>query len=146
VALQLGVQEAVIFCGAGSPELVREKMAQAHLFMVPSVTAEDGDVEGQGLVLQEAQACGVPVLSTDHDGLPEGMVAGRSGFLVPERSTRDLAEMLLYMIERPQHWREWGRAGRKHVEANYDIRKLNLRLESIYTEAMAAHGAMKRRQ
>jgi len=146
LAWQLGVQDMVTFCGAGSPELVREKMAQAHLFMLPSVTAKDGDVEGQGLVLQEAQACGLPVLATEHGGLPEGMVAGRSGFLVPERSTHDLAEMLLYMIERPQHWPEWGRAGRKHVEANYDIRKLNLHLERIYSEAVAAYRAWERRR
>ena len=103
-------------------------------------------MEGQGLVLQEAQACGLPALATGHGGLPEGMVAGRSGFLVSERSTHDLAEMLLYMIERPQHWPEWGRAGRKHVEAHYDIRKLNLRLESIYAEAIAAYGARERRR
>jgi colanic acid/amylovoran biosynthesis glycosyltransferase len=144
LARQLGLEGMVNFCGAGSPELVRAKMAQAHLFVAPSVTAEDGDMEGQGLVLQEAQACGLPVLATDHDGLPEGMAAGRSGFLVPERDSHSLVERLLYMIEHPQCWPEWGRAGRQHVEAHYDVRKLNLQLEGIYAEARALYRAQEK--
>jgi colanic acid/amylovoran biosynthesis glycosyltransferase len=141
LAQRLGLRGAVTFRGAGGSEVVREKMGQAHLFMVPSVTARDGDVEGQGLVLQEAQACGLPVLATDHDGLPEGMPAGCSGFIVPERNYHDLAEKLIQMIEHPEQWPEWGHSGRKHVEANYDSRKLNLQLEKIYSEAIRRYKA-----
>jgi len=45
----------------------------------------EGDREGQGLVLQEAQAVGLPVVATIHGALPEGVLPGRAGFLVPER-------------------------------------------------------------
>ena len=113
MAGELGLEEVVTFYGAGGGELVEQKMAQAHIFMAPSVTANDSDVEGQGLVLQEAQACGLPVLATDHNGFPEGMLPGRSGFLVPERDVDGLAEKLAYMIEHDGKWAEWGRAGRQ---------------------------------
>jgi glycosyltransferase involved in cell wall biosynthesis len=43
-----------------------------------------------------------------------------------------LAEKLTYLIEHPEIWPEMGRAGRAHVEANYNIDKLNDRLVGIY--------------
>lgn len=97
------------------------------------------DTEGQVLVLQEAQACGLPVLATDHNGFPEGMLPGLSGFLVPERDVDSMAEKLAYMIEHPHLWPGWGRAGRAHVEAHYDIRKLSLRLEQLYRQAILTY-------
>lgn len=135
LAQQLGVADAVTFYGAGDEAFVRERMAEAHLFVAPSVTAADGDVEGQGLVLQEAQACGLPVLATDHNGFPEGIVPGRSGFLVPERDAEEMARMILSMVEHASAWPEWGRAGRAHVERHYNIDDLSRRLVDIYIEA-----------
>jgi colanic acid/amylovoran biosynthesis glycosyltransferase len=131
----LGLEGIVRFYGAAGRELVRRRLDEAHIFVAPSVTAASGDVEGQGLVLQEAQACGIPVLATEHDGFPEGMLPGHSGFLVPERSAQAIAERLEYMIERAGMWAEWGRAGRGHVEERYDTRLLSRQLVGLYAEA-----------
>jgi colanic acid/amylovoran biosynthesis glycosyltransferase len=147
VAHELELEDVVTFHGpkpVADGEFVGQKMGEAHIFVAPSVTASDSDVEGQGLVLQEAQACGLPVLATDHNGFPEGMVSGRSGFLVPERDVDGLAEKLAYMIEDDGKWAEWGRAGRKHVEEQYDIRKLNRQLEGIYEQAILHYRAKRR--
>jgi colanic acid/amylovoran biosynthesis glycosyltransferase len=121
-------------------------MDEAHILLMPSITAANGDTEGQGLVLQEAQACGLPVLATDHNGFPEGMLPGLSGFLVPERDIESMAEKLAYMIEQPHLWPGWGRAGRAHIEAHYDIRKLSLRLEQLYRQAILTYRSAKRPQ
>ncbi|MDQ3706231.1 MAG: glycosyltransferase [Chloroflexota bacterium] len=131
----LGLEGTVRFYGAAGREFVRRRLDEAHIFVAPSVTSANGDVEGQGLVLQEAQACGIPVLATDHNGFPEGMLPGQSGFLVPERSAPDIAERLEYMIEHPHRWAEWGRAGRRHVEEHFDIALLSRQLEGLYKEA-----------
>jgi colanic acid/amylovoran biosynthesis glycosyltransferase len=146
LADDLQLRDNVTFHGACGGAFVRQKMAESNIFIAPSVTAENGDVEGQGLVLQEAQACGLPVLATNHNGFPEGMLPGRSGFLVPERSVGALAEMLAFMVERPRDWPEWGRAGRKHVEEQYDIEKLSRQLEAIYREAMLRYRHRTRRR
>jgi colanic acid/amylovoran biosynthesis glycosyltransferase len=144
IAHEHGIEEAVTFYGAGSEEVVRRKMDEAHILLMPSITAANGDTEGQGLVLQEAQACGLPVLATDHNGFPEGMLPGRSGFLVPERDIESMAEKLAYMLEHPHLWPGWGRAGRAHVEAHYDIRKLSLRLEQLYRQAILSYRSGER--
>jgi len=93
-------------------------------------------MEGQGVVLVEAQASGLPVITTKHNAFLETVVDGKSAFLVPERDVDTLAERLAYLIEHPEVWPKMGRAGRKHVEANYDIGKLNDRLVEIYEKLL----------
>lgn len=106
--------------------------SKCQIFVLASITAKNGDMEGQGLVLQEAQACGMPVISTFHNGIPEGVLNGKSGFLVPEKDVNALAEKMEYLINHSELWPEIGRAGRRFVEEKYDIVKLNKRLEKIY--------------
>jgi colanic acid/amylovoran biosynthesis glycosyltransferase len=129
---ELDLGDRVKLLGSKTQQELLELYAQSHIFVLSSVTAANGDQEGQGLVLQEAQATGMPVLSTIHNGIPDGILDGKSGFLVPERDVDALADRLDYLISHPHVWAEMGRAGRSHVEANYDIEKLNDRLVEIY--------------
>ena len=122
----------VKFLGAVEQNEVLNLYQKAHIFILPSVTASNGDREGQALVLQEAQATGLPVVSTLHNGIPEGVLDGKSGFLVPERDVNALAERLNYLIEHPELWPKMGFAGRKFVEEKYDIKKLTQQLVEIY--------------
>ncbi len=110
-----------------------EELIKAHIYLQPSVTAQNGDSEGGApTTLLEAQASGVPVLSTYHADIPEVVVNGKSGFLVPERDSNALAERLEYLIDHPEEWSTMGREGRKHVEMNYNICKEADNLENIY--------------
>lgn len=129
---ELGIYIKVNFVGPKTHEEVRDLMMQAHVFLLPSVTAQNGDQEGIPVVLMEAMAIGLPVLSTLHGGIPELVLDGQSGFLVPERDVHTLAERLEYLIEHPDLWPAMGRAGRRFVEEQHDIRKLNRRLVEIY--------------
>jgi colanic acid/amylovoran biosynthesis glycosyltransferase len=124
-------EEIVTLRGAADSAEVGRLLHEAHLFVLASVSIE-GDQEGQGLVLQEAQASGLPVVATQHGALPEGMLPGRSGFLVPERDVSALAERLGYLVDHPELWPEMGRQGRQFVEERYDIRRLNRRLIRLY--------------
>lgn len=136
---KLKIGKYVKFLGAVEQNEVLKLYQQAHIFILPSVTANNGDQEGQALVLQEAQAVGLPVISTFHNGIPEGVLDGQSGFLVPEKDVDALAERLEYLIERSEVWPEMGYAGRKFVEEHYDIDKLNNRLVKIYESLVNEH-------
>jgi colanic acid/amylovoran biosynthesis glycosyltransferase len=131
----LGLQDVVTLHGARDGAFIEDLMAHAHLGLLASVNIE-GDAEGQGLFLQEAQACGLPVIATEHGALPEGLLPERSGFLVPERDVDALAERLEFLIARPGMWPEMGRAGQAFVDKRYDIHELNERLVTIYNEAV----------
>lgn len=130
----LDLTDEVTFLGAQPQSVVREQYAWAHLFVLASVTAEDGDREGQGLVLQEAQACGLPVVATRHNGFPDGVREGESALLVPERDPEALADALHDLIGHDERWQAMGQAGRQYVERHYDIDVLNDRLVDIYRD------------
>ena len=111
-------------------------MAEADILLAPSVTSQDGDQEGIPVVLMEALAQGLPVLSTWHSGIPELIQDGKSGFLVPERDADALTEKLAYLLEHPQEWPQMGRAGRDYVEKHYDINILNDQLVLLYQQLL----------
>jgi colanic acid/amylovoran biosynthesis glycosyltransferase len=129
---ELNIGRYVKFLGEVEQGEVIKLYEQAHIFLLPCVTAKDGDKEGQALVLQEAQAMGIPVVSTFHNGIPEGVLNGKSGFLVPENDVEALYRQIEYIITHPEKWPEMGRYGREFIEGKYDMRKLNKQLLSIY--------------
>jgi colanic acid/amylovoran biosynthesis glycosyltransferase len=139
---ELGLQGAVTLHGALDGAMVRHLMQEAHLAVLASVQIE-GDAEGQGLFLQEAQACGLPVVATQHGALPEGLLPDQSGFLVPERNVEALAGRLEFLVQHPERWPDMGRRGRTFVEERFDIRKLNRQLVEIYAEAVQAYRARR---
>jgi len=130
--LELNLSEKVKLLGWMTQDEVYELYDDSHIFILPSVTASNGDQEGQGLVLQEAQLMGLPVISTLHNGIPDGVLDGQSGFLVPERDVDALAERLNYLIEHPERWSEMGREGHLFVKRGFDVEKLNDQLVEIY--------------
>ena len=137
---ELGLEKVVRFHGALAANDIHRLTDNAHIFLHSSVDI-DGDQEGQGLVLQEAQAAGLPVVATRHGAFPEGVVEGKSALLVPERDPRATADALHYLIENPQIWPEMGQAGRAFVETNYDIRILNDQLVRLYHDLISGFRA-----
>ena len=113
-----------------------EILNQSHIFMAPSVTASDGNQDAPVNVLKEAMAMGLPVISTDHGGIPELVEDGISGFLVPERDAETLAEKLGILLRNPRRWREMGKAGRAYVREHYDLNTLNDTLVELYQKTL----------
>lgn len=133
---ELGASDIIELVGWKSQDEVRALYDDSHIFVLASVTAANGDEEGQGLVLQEAQAIGLPVVCTRHNGFPEGIVDGKSGFLVPERDVEAMAEKIAWLVEHPERWAEMGQAGRQHVEEHFDNNRLNDQLVVLYEQVL----------
>jgi colanic acid/amylovoran biosynthesis glycosyltransferase len=133
----LKVCDNVKLLGWQRQEEVVELLREADILLAPSVTSQSGDSEGIPGAIVEALACGLPVLSTRHSGIPEVIQDGESGLLVPERDTDALTAKLEYLIEHSELWPEMGRKGRAYVEEHYDIDKLNDRLVEIYQRLLA---------
>ena len=94
-------------------------------------------MEGIPVVLMEAMAQEIPVISTWHSGIPELVQDFVSGLLVHERDVGALVESLLYLVEHPQKRKEFGRNGHKIVDTHYNIETLNDRLERICSKALS---------
>jgi glycosyltransferase involved in cell wall biosynthesis len=102
------------------PDAVRATFADTDLLVTASQTAEDGDAESLGLVNIEAQACGIPVISTAHGGIPEA-VSPDAGVLVAERDVEALARALREVASAPERWTAMGAAGRAYVERRFRL-------------------------
>ncbi len=118
--------------GASSQEMIIELMNHSDIFLYPGITV-DNRAENQGLVIQEAQAMELPVLVSDAGGMAEGVIDGVSGFVIQENDLKSFTEKIESLANNFELRRHMGKAGRKFVEEEYDIKVLNKKLEEIYS-------------
>jgi colanic acid/amylovoran biosynthesis glycosyltransferase len=137
LARELGVAERVRFLGAVAHDAMPGMLQQSHIFALPSVTAGNGDQEGMPVSIMEAQASGLPVLSTCHSGIPELIEDGTSGYLVAERDTAALADRMMYLVDHPELWPLMGAAGRRIVEEKYGLDAMIEKLLGLYRNLVA---------
>ena len=140
----LNTNENIKFLGRKRQEDVIELMRHADIMLAPSVTSSEGDQEGIPVSLMEALAMRLPIVSTQHSGIPELVQEGKFGFLVPERDVDALADKLEYLIQNPALRQEMGKLGQAHVEEHYDIDKLNDRLVHLYQELLKQENQQER--
>ncbi len=134
---ELQLQQHVRIAGWMGQDALVGCLSRMHLFIAPSVTAGNGDVEGVPVALMEAMASGLPVLSTAHSGIPELVEDGVSGLLTREMDIDALAENICRLLAAPASWPAMARAGRARVEQEFDIEKLNDRLVEKLTKLQA---------
>lgn len=133
LARQLGLTDRVRFAGALAHVAVKQQLAQAHVFVLPSVTAADGDVEGVPVALMEAAAAGLVVVSTRHSGIPELIRHGDAGFLADERDVPGLAGALAAVGNNYAACRPMTLAARAHVETQFNSALLHRQLSDRLT-------------
>lgn len=117
---QYGLTSKVSLLGALAPDEVLDELRRAHLFCLASLRCEDGNMEGLPISILEAQATGLPVVSTRHSGIPEAVVEGKSALLAEENNPRSLADTLVALMSQPGRWGEFGTAGREWVVQNFN--------------------------
>jgi colanic acid/amylovoran biosynthesis glycosyltransferase len=122
------------FRGVQSAAAVREALRKTRLFCVPSVTAMNGDSEGLGMVFAEAQAIGIPIVSSEHGGIPEVVINGTTGLLAPERNHEALAEALSTLLTDDHLWQRFRIAALQHIQQNFDLKTQTSLLEDIYSK------------
>lgn len=139
--VSLNAEKSIKLLGSKSQSEIIDLLKSSHIFIAPSVTASDGNQDAPINVLKEAMAMGLPVISTLHGGIPELVEQGVSGFLVPERDEKAIADKLIYLIEHPESWAAMGEAGRSKVEQHYDLNRLNDRLVALYESLLESEKA-----
>ena len=82
----------IIFTGKLSPEDLANEYRTANVFTLPAIVDSKGDTEGLGVVLIEAMELGLPIVASNVGGIPDVVVDGESGILVPEKNPVALAD------------------------------------------------------
>jgi colanic acid/amylovoran biosynthesis glycosyltransferase len=114
-SVQLGVADRVEFRGWQSRSVVRDLLRGAAVLLLPCRTGPDGDEEGTPVAILEALACGLPVVSTRHAGIPEVVHDGTDGLLVDEGDVPGLAASVGDLLANPARREKMGLRGREWV-------------------------------
>jgi glycosyltransferase involved in cell wall biosynthesis len=112
-AARRGLGEGVLFLGRQGRGEVRALLGGARALVVPSL------YEGMPLVVLEAMAAGVPVVASRVSGIPEVVLDGETGWLVPPGDPSSLAAALARVWEDREEARRRGQAGRRRLEESY---------------------------
>ena len=128
---KLGCANRVHFLGPKTKEDVIREMGKADIFVLASLTASDGDTEGLPVSLIEAHAMELPVLSTLHSGIPELVMDGETGYLVPEKDVARLAERMQALIQSRELRETFSQKARARVESDFNIETLNDTLKEM---------------
>jgi colanic acid/amylovoran biosynthesis glycosyltransferase len=137
----LGLSKHIMFVGSLTHERLPKFWQQADVFVLPSIIDKDGAEENQPVSLAEAQAAGLAVIGTDIGGIGESMAHGRTGLIVPPRNPNALADAIEWMMNHPQDRLAMGQAGRRHIEANYNLDVLDDELVRLYVTVAKVYRA-----
>ncbi len=119
LAGELGLKNKVHFLGYISDEKKWSLLGVADLFVMPSRVSLNAQHEGFGLAFIEAAAFGVPAVGSRSGGIPEAVLHGETGLLVPQESPESLAEALMFFYENPDVRQAMGNAGMKRAISQF---------------------------
>jgi glycosyltransferase involved in cell wall biosynthesis len=121
--VQLDLQNRVALSGAKPQREVRQRLAAASVFVLPSVVDAQGGMDNLPTVIMEAMATGLPVISTNISGIPEMVVQNETGFLVQPGDAVALSGAMEKIIDDRQLTQKLGQAGYKRVQELFSIEK-----------------------
>jgi colanic acid/amylovoran biosynthesis glycosyltransferase len=131
-----GLNGRVIFHGRLDQQSVLNQLRQSDVLVAPSVPSKDGRREGIPVVLMEAMACGLPVISSRISGIPELVEDGISGILTEPGNAAAIAEALEHLAANPTIRHSLGQCGRERVVEAFDLHDNAAKLARLF----ATHG------
>lgn len=117
----LGVGDCVRLTGALSESDILRTLAAASVFALPCVTEAGGGMDNLPTVIMEAMASGLPVVSTPIAGVPEMVIEGETGFLVPQKNPEAVAAAIAKLLEHPALATEFGKRARARAVEMFSI-------------------------
>ena len=132
---------SVRFLGWQTPEQLSRILHKAQAVVVPSRIAADGDCEGLPTVVLESIRAGVPVVASDHAGIPEIIRHEETGFLVPENDPDALAAALLAASQTGDQMRQMVARAQQRLQRDFNAATQSQKLQQYLLGNVTAGAA-----
>ncbi len=113
----------------GFQKNIKDILAQCHIMIFPSFY-----MEGLPKSVIDAEAIGLPVITTDWVGCRDTVIDGQNGFLIPIKNSQILAEKIATLVDNPELRQNMGKAARKYAEENFSIENVIEKHMAVYHE------------
>jgi glycosyltransferase involved in cell wall biosynthesis len=120
---ELSLTNSVFFPGIIKHDMVPAFMQKSIAFVQHSIVAESGDSEGTPVAIMEASAAALPVIATIHAGIPDVVLDGITGILVPEKDIDKMADAMRLILSNKTLARSMGEAGRERIQSNFTMER-----------------------
>lgn len=128
------LHEQVTFHGFTENEKVFDALYDHDILLVPSVQAKDGDREGIPQTTVEGMATGIPVVASEHAGLPELVKNEETGMLIPTRNSEAIKRAVIKLYENSTLAAKVSKQGRAEVEKEHNLNQQVKKTESLYKQ------------
>ncbi len=119
IAKILGIENNVSFPGDIGHDQVAEMLKNCRAYVQHSITAYDGDMEGTPVAIMEAQAAGLPVISTKHAGIQDVVINNTTGLLCEELDIDSMAENMITLMNDTSKAIQMGKRGKERIASEF---------------------------
>lgn len=140
--IELGLAGSFELPGGLPQDKIAALLAEADLFVLPSVIAPSGQMEGIPVALMEAMASGLAVVATRISGIPELVEHGRNGLLVEPEDEHALAAALLTLCSDPVLRERLGSEAQRKVAAEFELHGNTMHLHRLFASSLSGHGGL----
>lgn len=128
---------AVNFLGSVNHEELSRIYASSDIFVAPSITDPvTGETEGQGIVVLEAMASGIPVVGSICGGIPDLISHNEDGLLIKQKDSKSLAMAIIKVMKNKDLRDKFIKKGKLKIEKNYSWEKIGEKFTNIYTKIL----------
>ena len=132
-----GSPASIIFTGKLSPEDLANEYKTANVFVLPAIVDSKGDTEGLGVVLIEAMELGLPIVASNVGGIPDVVIDGESGILVPEKDPVALADAFKRLASDPSLTGKLLAGARKRIDECFTWDGIIERQVEVYNKVIS---------
>ncbi|MGM7702940.1 glycosyltransferase [Pseudalkalibacillus sp. Hm43] len=128
LAKKYRLENTITFTGKVPHDQVPQVISDMDIFVVPSL------IESFGVAAVEAQACGVPVIASDVGGLPEVVLDGKTGYIVPPKDPKAIAKKITQLMIDPALRKKMGEQGVQHIKQQYSWNQNAELMRTLYED------------
>ena len=117
----LRLEKNVTFLGVITPETFRSYLGKVYGFVQHSIRAKNGDMEGTPLAVLESSVSGLPVISTNHAGIPDVVINNETGLLSEEHDVETMKNNMIKIFDNRNIAISLGKKGKENILTNFSV-------------------------